>query len=73
MPTDKSRPRLLFAIDKLEQSLVILRPEQRDEGLLRSKIEEVIETGYEMTYSRPSSESASAEVLGFLGRSGKTN
>jgi len=58
--------RILFAIDKLEQSLVTLRSDRHDEALLRTKIEEAIETGYEVAYSRPSRRrSTTAEVLAF--------
>ena len=58
--------RILFAIDKLEQSLVTLRSDRHDEALLRTKIEEAIETGYEVAYSRPSRRRpATAEVLAF--------
>ena len=61
-------PGLLHAIDKLEQSLVTLRTDRQDEALLRTKIEEAIETGYEVAYARPSRRSAMATVLGFLDR-----
>lgn len=63
-------PRLLFAIDKLEQSLVTLRSDRHDEAVLRTKIEEAIETGYEVAYSRPARRrhSAPAKVLGFPDR-----
>jgi hypothetical protein len=62
-------PGLLHAIDRLEQSLVALRTDRQDEALLRTKIEEAIETGYEVAYARRSrSRSANATVLGFFDR-----
>ena len=61
-------PRLLFAIDKLEQSLVTLRSDRPDEAMLRTKIEEAIETGYEVAYSRPSRRSYAVGVLRFPDR-----
>jgi hypothetical protein len=45
-------PRILFAIDKLQQSLVSLSDGDSDEVRLRIKIEEAIETGYQVAYSR---------------------
>lgn len=68
MPPAIPDPRFLFAIDKLEQSLVTLREDRPDEALLRKKIEEAIEAGYEAAYFRPSRRSSTAKVLGFPNR-----
>lgn len=52
MPPVTPDARILFAIDKLEQSLVALRADRQEDVLLRTKIEEAIEIGYEVAYSR---------------------
>lgn len=66
MPMATPDPRLLFAIDKLEQSLVMLRTDRPDEAALRKKIEEAIEAGHDVAYSRPTSRLG--RVLGFPDR-----
>jgi hypothetical protein len=69
LPPVTPDPRLLFAIDKLEQSLVTLRADRHEEALLRTKIEEAIKIGYEFAYSRPGRRRpATAILLGFSDR-----
>lgn len=72
-PHAQPDPLLLWTIDKLEQSLVVLRTSREEDVLLRTKIEEAIEIGYEVAYSRAAARSPAGKIFQFAPRAARAS